>query len=71
VYYNIPSNDLTPPFADCIRCAEAPGVDDLGYCGHCHWAARAEVEAGLSLLADYLLKWRRYVDWCDEHGLAA
>jgi len=30
-------------FEDCIRCSEAPAVDELGYCGHCHWLSRSHV----------------------------
>jgi hypothetical protein len=55
----------------CIRCEEMPAVDELGYCGHCHWAARAEIEEGLYLLRDYLRNWARFDAWCREHGAAA
>jgi hypothetical protein len=55
----------------CIRCGEAPAVDLSGYCGHCHWAIRAEVEEGMADLRTYLSAWRRYADWCDERGLEA
>ena len=57
-------------FEDCIRCAEAPAVDDQGYCGNCHWAVRAEIEEGLHQLRVYLGSWARFTDWCDAHGLA-
>jgi hypothetical protein len=55
----------------CIRCGEAPAVDLSGYCGHCHWAIRAEVEEGMADLRTYLTAWRRYADWCDKRGLEA
>jgi len=48
---------------DCIRCGEAPPVDRLGYCGHCHWAALAEVEEGVSRLGDSLARWADFRDW--------
>ena len=56
-------------FEDCIRCCEAPAVDELGYCGHCHWAVRAEIEQGFYHLREYLSSWARFTDWCDAHGL--
>jgi hypothetical protein len=40
--------------SDCIRCGDTPAVDEEGYCGHCHWAARAEAEQGLYQLREYL-----------------
>jgi len=55
---------------DCIRCGNAPAVDELGYCGHCHWAVRAEVEEGFSQLREYLRGWARFTDWCNAHGPA-
>ena len=57
-------------YEDCIRCADAPAVDDQGYCGHCHWAVRAEIEEGMHQLRDYLGSWARFTAWCDAHGLA-
>src|SRR5581483_3557946 len=51
-------------FEECIRCSEAPAVDDLGYCGHCHWAVRAEIEEGFYQLREYLRAWARFSDWC-------
>jgi hypothetical protein len=57
-------------FEDCIRCSEGPAVDDRGYCRHCHWAVRAEIEEGLHQLREYLGSWARFTDWCDAHGLA-
>ena len=56
--------------AMCIRCDEAPVVDDDGYCGHCHWAVRAEIEEGYYALREYLRAWARYADWCDARGLS-
>jgi len=53
----------------CIRCEEASAVDELGYCAHCHWAAKAEVEEGLDRLRRYLRPWARYGDWCLQRGL--
>jgi hypothetical protein len=55
----------------CIRCGESPAVDLSGYCGHCHWAVRAEVEEGMAEMRDYLLAWSRFGQWCDEHGREA
>jgi hypothetical protein len=45
---------------ECIRCREAPGVDEHGYCGHCHWVVSAEVEEGLDALREYLRAWARF-----------
>lgn len=47
----------------CIRCAELPAVDLEGYCGHCHWAIRAEVEEGLAAIGQYLAAWARFREW--------
>jgi len=44
-------------FDDCIRCGEAPGIDDDGYCAYCHWAVKAELEEGLRQLRNYLTAW--------------
>ncbi|HZR95147.1 MAG TPA: hypothetical protein VFA56_05600 [Gaiellaceae bacterium] len=54
---------------DCIRCADAPAVDDLGYCGHCHWVVRVEVEEGIDELRRYLEAWSLYAEWCEERGI--
>lgn len=54
----------------CIRCDEAPAVTEDGYCGHCHWAVRTEVDQGLYELGGYLTGWARFADYCDQHGLA-
>jgi hypothetical protein len=56
---------------ECIRCGDAPAVDELGYCGHCHWAVRAEVEKGFTEIGEYLRGWAGFSDWCAAHGLAA
>jgi hypothetical protein len=48
---------------ECIRCEGASAIDPLGYCGHCHWAVRAEIEDGLQRLCEYLTKWARFDDW--------
>jgi hypothetical protein len=56
--WSMPSNER--PFsqtAECSGCREVPRVDEFGYCGHCHWAARAEVEAGFRELEEYLSAW--------------
>jgi hypothetical protein len=51
----------------CIRCEESPAVDEDGYCGHCHWVVRTEIEEGFYQLREYLLKWARFEAWCSEH----
>src|ERR1700753_3918770 len=56
---------------ECIRCNEAPAVDDQGYCGHCHWAVRAEVEEGFYAMREYLRAWARFDEWCETQKLAA
>ena len=61
----------TPDRAMCIRCDEAPVVDDNGYCGHCHWAVRAEVEQGLYRFSERLRKESRFQEWLAEHPEAA
>jgi hypothetical protein len=48
---------------DCIRCGEAPGIDDQGYCGHCHGTVKVEIREGLHQLRDYLAAWARFSDW--------
>jgi hypothetical protein len=48
---------------DCIRCGEAPGIDEQGYCGHCHWAVKVEIREGLHQLHNYLAAWARFSDW--------
>jgi hypothetical protein len=55
-------------FEECIRCTEAPAVDEFGYCGHCHWAVRAELEDGFRQIREYLRSWARFSDWCEAHG---
>ena len=50
-------------FDECIRCNEAPAVDEHGYCGHCHWAVRAESEEGFAKLRDYLRAWAQFDEW--------
>jgi hypothetical protein len=56
-------------YDDCILCGLAPAVDELGYCGHCYWAVRAEIEDGFIELREYLASWARFTDWCDARGL--
>jgi hypothetical protein len=55
----------------CIRCGDAPPVDEQGLCGHCHWAMRAEVEVGLYELREYLRKVARFEAWLREQDAAA
>jgi hypothetical protein len=55
----------------CIRCDEAPAVDEQGYCGHCHWAVRAEFEEGFRELRGYLEAWQRFTEWCIAHNQVA
>ena len=57
-------------FEDCIRCSEAPAVDELGYAAIRHWAVQAEIEGGLLPAARVLGSWARFSDWCDAHGLS-
>lgn len=59
------------PGEACIRCGEAPAVDEYNYCGHCHWASRAEVEEGMFRLREYLRAWARFREWERAHGVAA
>jgi len=52
----------------CIRCSDAPQVDANGYCGHCHWVVRAEIETGYAALRAYLRAWAQFFEWCVRHG---
>jgi hypothetical protein len=52
---------------ECIRCGEAPAVDEQGYCGTCHWAVLLELHEGLQQLREYLAAWARFADWCAAH----
>jgi hypothetical protein len=66
---SVPSNEPNvEPAAWCARCGTARRVDAAGYCGHCYWAVRAEVEAGFRVLGEYLQAWARFMDWCAERG---
>jgi hypothetical protein len=56
------------PMPECIRCGEAPRVDEYGYCGHCYWAVRGELEAGLCELREYLGAWALFGEWCARRG---
>jgi hypothetical protein len=56
-------------FEDCIRCGDNPGIDELGYCVHCHWAVKFEVEEGFRRLRRYLARWARFADWCATHDV--
>jgi hypothetical protein len=51
----------------CIHCDTSPADGELGYCGYCYWALRAEIEEGLSDLQAYLEKWARFAEWCVRH----
>lgn len=53
----------------CIRCKEAPAADENGYCGHCHWAVRSEVSAGLYKLRELLQRYAAFNSWCVDHGI--
>lgn len=55
---------------ECIRCGDVPAVDELGYCGHCHWVIVAEVEDGFRQIRDYLQPWALFADWCASRGPA-
>ncbi|HWX09198.1 MAG TPA: hypothetical protein VNY33_04400 [Gaiellaceae bacterium] len=46
-------------------------MDELGYCGHCHWAVRAEIEEGFCQIREYLRSWAQFSDWCESHPAAA
>lgn len=59
--------DATNALDECIRCGDAPAVDTDGYCGHCHWAVRAEIEEGMYELREYLRRQARFSAWLDEH----
>jgi len=55
----------------CIRCGEHETPAGRPYCVHCTFAVRAEVEDGLSRLADYLAAWAAFAAWCEKHSPAA
>ena len=55
----------------CIRCGEAAASDDFGYCGHCHWIIRSEVEEGLFQLRVRLRNEARFQEWLADHPEAA
>jgi rhodanese-related sulfurtransferase len=55
----------------CIRCGENETPPDRPYCVHCMSAVRAEVEAGLRRLAEYLGAWAAFDAWCDARHAAA
>lgn len=56
---------------ECVRCNESFAVDEFGYCTHCHWYLRAEVDEGFYQLLDYLRAWTRFDEWCKDHGQTA
>jgi hypothetical protein len=59
-----------PDLQQCIRCGEAPSVDEHGYCGHCHWVVRAEIDQGFYLLREYLRRWADFRAWEVNHPTA-
>jgi hypothetical protein len=56
---------------ECIRCDSTPVVDTAGYCVHCYWAVKAEVQEGLSQLGEYLRKRALFDNWCATHEAGA
>jgi len=58
------------PVEECIRCGGEPGIDEQGYCAHCHWAVKVEVHDGFLDLRNYLAAWARFADWCAAHEAA-
>src|SRR2546421_172859 len=46
-----------------LLCDGSPGVEDAGFCGHCHWALRAEIEEGWFRMRNSLRKWANFRDW--------
>jgi hypothetical protein len=55
----------------CIHCGEQEALPGRPYCIHCTFTVRAEVEAGLRQLADYLAAWAEFDQWRRSHGVAA
>ncbi len=55
----------------CIRCGEAFALDENGYCGHCHWAVRIEIDEGLCQLRERLRKEVSFQEWLARHSEAA
>jgi hypothetical protein len=54
---------------DCVGCDDgAPAVDDLGYCGHCHWSKKTELSEGLHFLQELLENHSRFYEWCSNNG---
>jgi hypothetical protein len=54
----------------CIRCGEHETTPERPYCIQCTFAVRAEVEAGLHRLAEYLEAWAAFDAWCASRDLA-
>lgn len=52
----------------CIRCGEEDAVDTDGYCAHCFWAVRVELQEGWYELLDYLAAWAEFADWCGRYS---
>ena len=59
---------MSDGWEECIRCNEAPAVDENGYCGQCHWAVRGEVEEGLYEFREYLRAHAQFDQWLEAHG---
>jgi hypothetical protein len=51
----------------CVRCGGIAVTDEVGYCGHCHWAVRAEIAEGFSALRRYLACWAQFRAWEAGH----
>jgi hypothetical protein len=55
----------------CIRCEVTYAIDELGFCGGCRWAVRAEIDEGFYRLQRYLMCWDRFRVWCADNGVPA
>lgn len=53
---------------ECVRCGDPAVTDDVGYCGFCYWAVRAEVEEGFVALNTYLQRWAEFHAWERSRG---
>jgi hypothetical protein len=52
----------------CLWCRESEAISARGYCVHCSFVVRAEVENGLRRLGEYLAAWMAFERWCAEHN---
>jgi hypothetical protein len=52
----------------CLLCEDALAVADSGYCKHCQWILRAEIEEGWRRLRRYLRSWASFRDWELAHA---